>query len=106
MADPTLPECLSLEPPARPVGMNVSGAIKQHFGARIHDGDLVLPLIIATWGGVGNEGSVVMASNVTVCAMLLGLAAGLWCCVYYIATDSGLNPWHERRERNRKRRYF
>jgi hypothetical protein len=44
-----------------------------------------------------------MTSNVIVCAMLLGLAAGLWSCLYFIATDSGLNPWHER---NRKRRYW
>ncbi len=47
-----------------------------------------------------------MTSNVIVCAMLLGLAAGLWSCLYFIATDSGLNPWHEQHERNRKRRYW
>jgi len=46
-----------------------------------------------------------MTSNIIICAMLSGLAAGLWSCVYYIATDSGLNPWHERRERNHERRY-
>ena len=47
-----------------------------------------------------------MASDVTVCAMLLGLAAGLWGVFYYIATDSGLNPWHEQRERIRQRMYW
>jgi hypothetical protein len=47
-----------------------------------------------------------MASNVTVCAMLLGLAAGLWSIFYYIAADSALNPWHEQRERNRERKYW
>ena len=46
-----------------------------------------------------------MTSNIIICAMLSGLAAGLWSCVYYIATESGLNPWHEWRERNRERRY-
>jgi len=47
-----------------------------------------------------------MTSNVIVCAMLLGLAAGLWGVFYYIATDSDLNPWHEQCERNRQRRYW
>jgi hypothetical protein len=44
-----------------------------------------------------------MVSNITLCAMLVGLAAGLWCCVYYIVTDSGLNLWQEH---NRNRRYW
>ena len=45
-----------------------------------------------------------MVSDIVVYGMLLGLAVSLWCYVYYIATDSGLNPCHEQRERNRKRR--
>ena len=57
-------------------------------------------------GGSGNEGSVVMVSDAIVYGMLLGLAVSLWCCVYYITTDSGLNPWCEQRESNRKRRYW
>jgi hypothetical protein len=36
-----------------------------------------------------------MVSDTIVFGMLLGLAVSLWCCVYYVATDSGLNPWHE-----------
>jgi len=47
-----------------------------------------------------------MVSATIVFGMLLGLAVSLWCCVYYVATDRGLNPWHEQRERNRKRRYW
>jgi hypothetical protein len=57
-------------------------------------------------GASGNEGSVVMVSDTIFYGMLFGLAAGLWCCVYYIATDSALNPWHEQRERSRERRYW
>ena len=57
-------------------------------------------------GSSGNEGSVVMVSDTIVYGMVLGLAVSLWCCVYYIATDSGLNPWCEQRESNRKRRYW
>ena len=41
-----------------------------------------------------------------VCGMLLALVAGLWCCVQNFASDSDVNPWHEQRERNRKRRYW
>jgi hypothetical protein len=84
----------------------ISGVIEQDFGAGVQDCDLLLLLSPRQLGGVGNEGSVAMASNVIVCAMLVGLAAGLWCCLYFIATDSGLNPWHEQHERNRKRRYW
>jgi hypothetical protein len=47
-----------------------------------------------------------MVSDLIAYGMLLGLAVSLWCCVYYIATDSGLNPWYEQREPNRKRRYW
>jgi hypothetical protein len=57
-------------------------------------------------GASGNEGSVVMVSNIIVFGMLLALPLSLGCCVYYIANDSDLNPWHEQRERNRKRRYW